>query len=621
MSDSLESRYSALIDQIVQATLKGNIRSKEQVYQMLVDDVEAETGDVFEQVLQARVATTQQQAGDRSDELKQAKATRSLRALQTIQGEWGRWQERNKADEALTIGMREIVSAEPQSRLVALLRVLDPNRDRPLSLAQVQQLARQLRQFPAEGDLQAELQQLAQGIGQGLECWNRLQDHIVSWLYEQGRGTLGFGGVPGQQGPWFVWSKQVGRAVPQSFFQALAMEQSPVEWIERQPSLSSADLVELAIALRCLHQGLVNWFDKLIYDAKVGAKLSISTFLAFAVIWSQLAIGFNQATAANPLYSRLADGCFVVTLQILRTFAQQPYFPLYGSIFASFTGKYLRNTLQYLDEPLRRAEGTQEKARILTLLGSSFRAFGQTERAIAFHQQALDIAQEAGDFPCAIANLNHLSRACAAEKNYPEAINYSQRALILSRQKGDRPGEANALATLGYSEVFRAQQLEYADPEVYESAIDYLQQGLELSEKQGDRQSQALCLSSLGTACLVLEQTEKAIAYLQEAVQSAQFTGDLFLQGSNLSTLAEAHYHQQAVESAITAACLGMYLLEQIGSSRWRQPAGLLSILQGQLGEAQFAEKLGEVRSQLISAIGVDGYDHLPVLLQQYRQG
>jgi hypothetical protein len=62
-----------------------------------------------------------------------------------------------------------------------------------------------------------------------------------------------------------------------------------------------------------------------------------------------------------------------------------------------------------------------------------------------------------------------------------------------------------------------------------------------------------------------------------------------------------------------------MYLLNQINSVEWRQVAGLLSILQGQIGE-EFKNILGQQRSQIISLIGVDGYDYLPKLLEEYKQ-
>jgi tetratricopeptide (TPR) repeat protein len=631
MSDtpSLRDRYLLLIDDIVKMTLKGEIRAKEQVYQLLVDGVSGGTGEIFERCLDDRITEAQHQFDTQTDELKQAKAGRSLRAMKTIQGEWLRWQEKNQATDALDAAVRQIVGAissrnpqgvESGDQLSVFLTVTDPNRPKPLNLAQWQQLAKKLQQqADGAGDETAgQARQMAQGIVRGLEGWSRLENHLVSWIYDQSRSQLGFEGVPGEKGPWVAWAKEVNSSVPQSLFQTLTMGESVVDWVGRQ-NLSLGDFVELVGILRCLQQGLINWFDKLVYDSKVGAKLSISTFLGFSIVWSQLASGFNQSS--QPQREILMNGCFQMTLQILRTFAQCSYFPLYGGIFASFSGEYLRDALSYLDEPLRRSEGTQEKARILTLLGYSTRALGRSEQAISFHQQALEIAREAGDSVCEVANLNHLSRTCVAQGNFAEAINFAQRAVILSRQKGDRMGEANALANLGYSEVFQAQALEQADPDLYEMAIDRLQQGLDLSERVGDRQSQALCLSSLGIAYVVLEQAEGAIAYLEKGIQTAQFTGDLYLQGLNLSYLAEAHYRLQDWGRTVQAASLAMYLLEQIASTSWRQPAGLLTVLRGQVGDEAFGALLVEVRSGIIPVIGVDGYDHLPRLLEMYQEG
>lgn len=620
-STSLRDRSLTLIDQIVQMTLKGKIRSKEQVYQMLLQEVSPGSGEIFERCLSERLATLEHQSATQVDEFKQAKAVRSVRALKTIQGEWERWQEQNQATESLTSAVQHIVQASPGDRLGVLLQTLDPNRPQPLSLAQWQQLAKRLSAVLPEvaAEEAEEIQNFAQGIQHGLHDWQKLENHLVSWIYDQSQGQLGFEGVPGQRGPWMVWAKQISDRIPASLFQALATEQSIIEWADRQANLQVDGFLEIAIVLRCLQQGLVTWFDKLVYDSKVGAKLSISTFLGFSVIWSQLASGFNRANLLGARGDRFANGCFQITLQILRTFAQRDYFPLYGGVFASFSGQYLRDALSYLDEPLQRAEGTQEKARILTLLGSSLRAQGQVERAIRFHQQALEIAQTAGDRRCEVANLNHLSRTFMALAKYEEATSHSQRALILSRQSGDQQGEANALANLGYAEVFQARQLDRPDPDRYEAAIERLQQGLRMSERLGDRQSQALCLSSLGIAHVVLEQPQAAIAYLEGGIQAAQFSGDVYLQGINLAYLSEAHHQLENSDLAVYAGCLGMYLLEQIASSTWRQPAGLLVVLRGKLGEERFQEILRQQRPKIIAVIGVDGYDHLPTLLEQYQ--
>ncbi|MEB3337927.1 MAG: tetratricopeptide repeat protein [Leptolyngbyaceae bacterium] len=619
-SQSLAGRYLELIDQIVDTTLKGNIRSKEQVYQLLLQGVEPGTGEVFERSLSDRLSTMQQQIANQTDEMKLVKANRILRATQTIQGEWQRLQEQHQAAELLNSAVRQITTAEPTHRLSVFLKIIDPNRGQMTTLAQWQALAKALQQsHPQTPD--PEIEQLVQGIRQGLESWQLLAEHLVSWMYDQSQGQLGFGSGAEDRGPWAVWAKRMIRPIPQSLFQAISREQSIAEWAAQQSQMELSAYVELALILQCLQQGLVGWFDKLVYDAKVGAKLSISTFLTFALIWSQLANGFQQvAGLTSSTASDYVNAAFQVTLQILRIFSQRSYFPLYGGIFASFSGRTLRDTLSYLDEPLRQTEGTQEKARILTLLGYSLRAQGRYEQAKEFHEQAIEIARVAGDRPCEIASFNHLSRLYINQKHYPEAINASQRALMLSRQTGDRLGEANALANLGYSEVFQAQQLEHADPEIYESAIRYLDQGLKLSEQLGDGQSRSLCLSSLGIAQLVLEQPQAAIAHLQGAIQAAQFSGDLYLQGLNLAYLAEAHYQLKQTESAIYSGCLGMYLLHQLNASQWRQSAGLLTILQGQIGEEAFQQKLKQSKPKIIAVIGVDGYDYLPELLAEYRR-
>ena len=617
-STSLRDRYLALIDKIVEITLKGQIRSKEQVYQMLVQDISTGTGEIFERCFGERLDAAENQLRNEKDEIKQAKANRTLRALKTIQGEWERWQKDNRVDREIASSIQQILTAESNSRLLALLQVIDPNKEHPLTLAQLQQLAKSLHQQmlqTANPETERDLQQITAGIAKGLESWQRLEPELVGWIYQPQQ--LGFAGSPELNGPWAFWAKKVNSPFPQALMNTIALGESVVQFAAKQSNLELGGLVELAIILQCLQRALATWFDKQVYDAKVSTKASISTYITFAVIWSQLASGFNNSTKSG---EQLANACFQVTLQILRAFSQREYFPLYGGIFASFDGKALRHTLDYLDEPLRRVEGTQAKARILTLLGYSMQAAGAYERSILLHKQALEIARMEGDKACEVANLNHISRNYVAQKNYQEAINYSQRALIMARQTGERQGEANALANLGYSEVFQARQLEEVEPEVYESAIGYLEQGLLLSERLGDRQSQAFCSSSLGIAKIALENAEGAIEYLAKGWQAAQFSGDLYLQGLNLAYLAQAYYRINELEQAIFAGSLGMYTLEQIGAAEWRQSAGLLTILRGQMGAESFKESLAKSRANIIPAIGVDGYDYILELLEEYQQ-
>jgi len=47
------------------------------------------------------------------------------------------------------------------------------------------------------------------------------------------------------------------------------------------------------------------------------------------------------------------------------------------------------------------------------------------------------------------------------------------------------------------------------------------------------------------------------------------------------------------------------------------QSAALVVILRGKLGAENFANLLQQLRSQFIAVIGVDGFDHLPNLIDQ----
>jgi tetratricopeptide (TPR) repeat protein len=607
VSESLSDRYFALIDQIVELTLQGKISSVERVYGILVEQVETGTGEIFERCLSQRLDTAEAQLDTK------LKAARILRALQTIEKQWLRWQEENLVAAEISETAQMIITGDPEDYFLRTVDVLDPNQENPLSIDELSQLAENLQaaaKTQEDAELAQDWQQLATGITAGLESFTTLEGDLVSWMYGSGSNFSGFGAQ--RPNPWRIWAQKVTSPLPKQLFQTMAQQQSAIDFARVANNLELRAWIELAILLQYLQRGLVTWYDQQPYNSKFGKELSYSTLLTFASIWCELWQAFVISQPA------LADGCFLVMLQILRTFAQREDFPLYSGVFASFSGDYLQDTLDYFDEPLKEVEGTEDKARILTLLGYSQRTAGDYEKAIAFHEEALEIAIAANDYACEIASLNHLSRTNVNLKNYSEAINYSQRALIAARQVGDKLGEANASVNLGYAKVFAARQLDSMAAEDYSEAVRYLEQGVELAQKQGDSQSQAFGNTSLGIAYVVLEQPTSAIASLTKGAELAQYSRDVYLQGLSFSYLAEAYYSIEDRAAAITYGGLGMYLLNQINSVEWRQVAGLLSILQGQIGE-EFNNILGQQRSPIISLIGVDGYDYLPKLLEEYK--
>ncbi|HAC63611.1 MAG TPA: hypothetical protein DCF68_08750 [Cyanothece sp. UBA12306] len=603
MSDSnnISDNYLALIDSIVETTLKGNIRSKEQVYQMLVREITKGTGEVFERSLFQRIETTKAQLETK------VKATRILRALQTIEGEWKRWQQEHQTDQAIASSIEQISLANNNDYLSVFFQVVDPNNTPNLTREELSKLAQAL----LNKDLSQEIQELGQGIRDGLDSFAKLEPDLIGWIYQQNQSVLGFGTE--KRSPWSWWSKKIDSPLVQQLFKNLNQQSSIIDFVRVTNQVELRAWIQLMIVLRYLQQGLVNWFDQQPYDAQFGKKLSYSTFLTFAVIWGQLSQGFSYGK------KQLSEVCFLRMLQILRQFARRDDFPLYGGIFASFSGDYLQETLSYFDDPLKEVERSQEKAKILTLLGYSERTLGQYQKSKSFHEEALSIAREASDSITEIANLNHLSRLEVYQKNYNEAISCSQRALILARQFGNRLGEANALVNLGYSQVFKERQLETMDEGIYEQAISYLEQGLQLAQRLEDSQSQALAYNSLGIAYVVLAKPVAAITALEKGTTIALVSGDLYLQGLNFTYLAEAYYSLSNQEKTLSYGCIGMYLLSQINSQEWRQAAGLITIIKGKMPSDQFQNLLEKQRSNIIKFIGVDGYNSLQKLLEKYN--
>jgi tetratricopeptide (TPR) repeat protein len=605
MSDpnSLSNRYQQLIDSIVDITLQGKIRSKEQVYRMLVKDIESGTGEIFERILDEKVRQTTTQLE------KKLKATRILRALQTIQGEWERWQKENQTDQVMTTAIEEIQSTDPQHLLASFLSFLDSSKSPSLNREQLQKFSQSLQDKSEALDTL----ELGKGIKDGLQEFSRLEPDLISWIYEQNQSTLGFGSE--KQGPWSFWEKKTTLPLAQMLFKSLANNESIRELSYKSYQVELRAWVELILVLHFMEKGLVKWFDEQPYNAKFGQRLSYSTLLIFSMIFAQLSQGFQGRN------DNLKEGYFLMMLQSMRQLTKRKDFPLYGGVFASFSGDNLRDTLNYFDDPLKEVERNQEKARMLTLLAYSQLTLGNYEQAKKFHLEALEIAQEASDKPCEIANFNHLSRLCIYEKNYDQAINYSQRALMFARQVGDKLGEANGLINVGYSEVFRGREVEQINPEIYESAINYLEQGATLAERLEDYQSQALAYNSLGIAYVILSQPSAAITALEKGIKMALNSGNTYLQGLNFTYLSEAYYTLENLSQSVYYGCLGMYLLDQIDSTEWRQAAGLLTVIQGKIDKVKFNIILEQNRHKIIKLIGVDGYDELPKILEKYKGG
>ncbi|MGB3613760.1 MAG: tetratricopeptide repeat protein [Elainellaceae cyanobacterium] len=603
---SLGDRYTAFIDKIIDDTLQGKVRSKEYVYNQLLKALRLGAGEIFERCLMARRGAIQQQL-DAPGGAGRAKVERQGRALSTLEDAWAKYQQTQQRETASSTAAMRLMKAEAGDRLSVLADILDPNQTYVFNVQTIEQLAQALGQAQSEDPaITDELRRIAAGLSQGLKSYTALQPHLLGWIYESSR-TVGFTqSTVSANNPWNYWSTHVDRPLPKQLFAAQTSNQSAHD-LAQTSTIDVTAWVELMVLLRGMQAGLVEWFDKQPYSFKMGRNLASATFLAFALIWVELSSGFSDRPVAGA--AGLSNACFQVALQILRRFAQRDNFPLYGGVFVSFSGEAFRNTITYLDQPLKAIEKTQEKARILTVLGYSQQWGGNRQQAQRLYEEALDLAREASDQTCEVANLNHLSRLALGQRDFETATNYGQRALLLARQIGDGTGETNAIANVGYAEVRQAQQQGRATMQMMEPVVQRLERGVTLAEKHKDLLSGLYCTLGLGNAYLALEQASTAKPYLEASVATAQQAGHLALEGLSCAALAETHYQLGQFLEAVMPACLGAYLLEETGAPE-QQAANLMAILRGQLGE-QFNQALQRQRSQIVARISLEGYDAL----------
>ena len=116
-----------------------------------------------------------------------------------------------------------------------------------------------------------------------------------------------------------------------------------------------------------------------------------------------------------------------------------------------------------------------------------------------------------------------LGDACRQMGEHEKAINYSERALSLARERKDRQGEGVHLANLA---------LCYLDLGQTDEALDHQERGLAISREVGNRTGEAIILNNLGGLYLQLGQIARAIEHQKQALDIAR---ELNLSGVRLS--------------------------------------------------------------------------------------
>lgn len=261
----------------------------------------------------------------------------------------------------------------------------------------------------------------------------------------------------------------------------------------------------------------------------------------------------------------------------------------------SLAGRYYREAI---------ALATSEnylKYRVIALdkLGTLVRRTGLYDQSLAYHLQAMELAQELGDKKLLASIYNHIGvvyrrktddnlaldyhlRALQTgeeiddarniayasnsigiiytyQKNYTEALGYFYRALDLAEKRNNTTGVAINLNCIAW-----VHELE----ENYDTAIEYYERSLGVNEQAGNMEGMAICYNDLGKLYRAMGQYNKSLEYYEKTLNIHQTTGDLHHVASNRINLGQVYADLGSYQRSLSELYDALDIARQLGSKR-----------------------------------------------------
>ena len=140
---------------------------------------------------------------------------------------------------------------------------------------------------------------------------------------------------------------------------------------------------------------------------------------------------------------------------------------------------------------------------LLGSLGLLYWQIGSYKKSLEYTEKALEVARDIGNRKNEGASLGNLGNTYSALGQVERAIEYYEQALAIAQEIGDRRGEGNRRGNLGNA---------YSDLGQVERAIEYYKQALSIGLEIGDRHGEGNWLNNLGVVFKDLEKYDLALA-------------------------------------------------------------------------------------------------------------
>ena len=190
------------------------------------------------------------------------------------------------------------------------------------------------------------------------------------------------------------------------------------------------------------------------------------------------------------------------------------------------------------------AQNPEKKLRAWTLqeLGNSLQATGQWEEAIECYKRDVEISRDLGDRAGEASTLGNIGNVYQRQGRWNEALAQYEACLAIERDLGDRAGEASTLGNIG--NVYQRQGR-------WNEALAQYEASLKLKRELGDRAGEAATLNNIGNVYDSQGRWNDALAQYEASLKMQRDLGDRAGEAQTLNALAITSRKQGQWDKAV----------------------------------------------------------------------
>ena len=237
---------------------------------------------------------------------------------------------------------------------------------------------------------------------------------------------------------------------------------------------------------------------------------------------------FNQSKYAQAI--QLTKKALLISKEIGDRNGEARCYTDLGTVYRS-VGKY-EKAREHLEKSLvinKEIGDRNGEAACYTNLGTVYQSVGEYEKAREHLENSLVIKKEIGDRNGEATCYSNLATVYRSVGEYEKAREHLEKSLVITKEIGDRNGEATCYTNLGsvYQSVGdRNGGSVYQSVGEYEKAREHLDKSLVITKEIGDRNGEATCYSNLGTVYGSVGEYEKAREHLEKSLVITKEIGD-----------------------------------------------------------------------------------------------